>query len=100
MNQKRVDNTSTLFFSYLPGDKPPDSQNVEFVVKLYKTCYNYIINDIMNICSLQMEGFIVEKILERIKEIEYKGIKYVLNDELIRELLEIIESDKQSLEVK
>lgn len=47
-----------------------------------------------------MEGFIVEKILKRIKEIEYKGIKYVLNDELIRELLEIIESDKQSLEVK
>ena len=99
MSQKRVDNTSTLFF-LLYGDKPPDSQNVEFVVKLYKTCYNYIINDIMNICSLQMEGFIVEKILKRIKEIEYKGMKYVLNDELIRELLEIIESDKQSLEVK
>ena len=34
------------------------------------------------------------------KEIEYNGIKYVLNDELIAELLEIIESDKQSLEVE
>lgn len=42
-----------------------------------------------------MEGFILEKILKKIKEIEYNGKKYVLNDELIAELLEIIESDKQ-----
>lgn len=47
-----------------------------------------------------MKGFILEKILKKIKEIEYNGIKYVLNDELIAELLEIIESDKQSLEVE
>ena len=47
-----------------------------------------------------MEGFILEKILKKIKEIESNGLKYVLNDELIAELLEIIESDKQSLEVE
>lgn len=42
----------------------------------------------------------MDEILRRTKEIEYKGIKYVLTDELIAELLEIIENDKQSLEVK
>lgn len=48
----------------------------------------------------KMEGFILKKILKSIKEIEYKGIKYIMNDELIAQLLEIIESDKQSPEVK